>query len=70
MAKLLKELEESGKKVFIPFPKTFVRHGKMHALASGPVRMNFLRRKTSGSTYICALHWPGESSFIDEECVE
>ena len=22
------------------------------------------------STYICARHWPGESSFIDEECAD
>ena len=33
-------------------------------VASG---LNFLRRK---STYICTRHWPGESSFIDEECVD
>ena len=33
--------------------------------------MNFLRRKnTSRSTYICAFHWPGESSFINGECVD
>ena len=24
----------------------------------------------SGLNYICTRHWPGESSFIDEECVD
>ena len=70
MAKITQRVRGIREKSIHTFPKTFVRHGKMHALASGPVRMNFLRRKTSGSTYICALHWPGESSFIDEECVD
>ena len=33
--------------------------------------MNFFAEKNiTRSTYICALHWPGESSFIDEECVD
>ena len=32
--------------------------------------MNFFAEKNiTRSTYIGALHWPGESSFIDEECV-
>ena len=33
--KSLKELEESGKKVFVPFSKPCAKHGKMQALASG-----------------------------------
>ena len=33
--------------------------------------LNFLSEKNiTRSTYICAHHWPGESSFIDEECVD
>ena len=33
--------------------------------------LNFLRKKNiTRSTYICTRHWPGESSFIDEECVD
>ena len=30
----------------------------------------FAEKNVTRSTYICALHWPGESSFIDEDCVD
>ena len=30
----------------------------------------FADKNITRSTYICALHWPGDSSFIDEECVD
>ena len=30
----------------------------------------FAEKNITRSTDICALHWPGESSFIDEECVD
>ena len=30
----------------------------------------FAEKNITRSTYICALHWPGESSFIDKEYVD
>ena len=33
-------------------------------------RKFFAEKNITRSFYICALHWPGESSFIDEECVD
>ena len=30
----------------------------------------FAEKNITRSTYICTRHWPGESSFIDEECVD
>ena len=32
--------------------------------------LNFLSEKNIRSAYVCAHHWPGKSSFIDEECVD
>ena len=41
-----------------------MRHGRVRALEF------FAEKNITRSTYICALHWPGESSVIDEECVD
>ena len=30
----------------------------------------FAEKNITRSTYICTRYWPGESSFIDEECVD
>ena len=63
-------LEESGEKVFIPFPKPSRDMKKCKRWLVACSREFFAEKNTTRSTYICALHWPGENSFIDEECVD
>ena len=55
------------KKSIHTFSKTFVRHGKVQGSACS--REFFVEKNITRSTYVCAIHWPGESSFIHEECV-
>ena len=64
------ELEESGKKVFIPFLKPSRDMEKCKRWLVACSREFFCGENITRSTYICAFHWPGESSFIDEECVD
>ena len=58
--KSLKELEESGKKVFIPFPKPLRDMAKCKRWLVACSREFFTEKNITRNTYICALHWPGE----------
>ena len=55
----LKELQQSGKKVFIPFPKPSQDIEKCKRWLVACSRQFFTEEKISRNTYICALHWPG-----------
>ena len=55
LPKSLKEMKESGQKIFFPFPKP-----KCQRWVTACSRENFDVSKISRNTYICALHWPGE----------
>ena len=54
----LKELQQSGKKVFIPFPKPSQDIEKCKCWLVACSRQFFTEEKISRNTYICALHWP------------
>ena len=58
--KSLKELQESGKKVFIPFPKPSQDIAKCKRWLVACSREFFTEKSISRNTYICALHWPEE----------
>ena len=59
--KSLKDLQESGKKVFIPFPKPSQDIVKCRRWIAACSRQFFTEKSISRNyTYICALHWPGE----------
>ena len=64
--KSLVELEESGKKVFIPFPKPSQDIEKCRRWIVACSREFFTEKNVSRNTYICALHWPGEKGPTDE----
>ena len=64
--KSLLELEESGKKVFIPFPKPSQDVEKCRRWIVACSREFFREKNVSRNTYICALHWPGEKGPTDE----
>ena len=53
------KLEESGKKVFIPFPKPSRDMAKWKRWEVANLR-EFFTEKNIRNTHICALHWPGE----------
>ena len=58
--KSLKELNESGEKVFIPFPKpTGKNFEKCKRWIVACSREHFTDKCITRNTYICALHWPG-----------
>lgn len=58
--KSLKEMEQSGKKVFIPFPKPSQDIMKCKRWMLACSRQFFTENSITRNTYICALHWPGE----------
>ena len=58
-AKSLKELQESGKKVFIPFPKPSQDIAKCKRWLVACSRELLTEKNITRNTYICALHWPG-----------
>lgn len=58
--KSLKELQASGKKVFIPFPKPSQDIAKCKRWLVACSRELFTEKNITRNTYICALHWPGE----------
>ena len=64
--KSLLELEESGKKVFIPFPKLSQDVEKCRRWIVACSQEFFTEKNVSRNTYICALHWPGEKGPIYE----
>ena len=64
--KSLVELEESGKKVFIPFPKPSQDIEKCRGWIVACSLEFFTEKNVSRNTYICALHWPGEKGSTDE----
>ena len=58
--KSLKELNESGDKVFIPFPNpTGKNFEKCKRWIVACLREHFTDKCITRNTYICALHWPG-----------
>ena len=57
--KSLKELQDSGKKVFIPFPKPSQDIAKCKRWLVACSRELFTEKNITRNTYICALHWPG-----------
>ena len=62
----LKEVEKSGQKVFIPFPKPatdLVKCKRWLVACSGEF---FMEKNFNKNTYICALHWPGGKGPTDE----
>ena len=59
----LKKLEESGRKVFIPFVKPLEKCRRWIVACS---RKFSTEQNISRNTYICALHWPGESGPTEE----
>ena len=58
--KSLKEMEKSGKKVFIPFPKPSQGIEKCKRWIVSCSRQFFTEKSITRNTYICALHWLGE----------
>jgi len=64
--KSLLELEESRKKVFIPFPKPSQDVEKCRRWIVACSREFFTEKNVSRNTYSCALHWPGEKGPADE----
>ena len=64
--KSLVELEESGKKVFIPFPKPSEDIEKCRRWIVACLSEFFTEKNVSRNTYIRALHWPGEKGPTDE----
>ena len=55
----LKELKNSGQKVFIPFPKPWRDLAKCKRWIVACSREFFTEKNVNKNTYICALHWPG-----------
>ena len=55
----LKELKNSGQKVFIPFPKPWRDLAKCKRWIVACSREFFTEKNFNKNTYICALHWPG-----------
>ena len=58
--KSLQELQKSGSKVFIPFPKPSQGIDRCQRWINACSRENFIIKNITRNTYICALHWPGE----------
>ena len=65
-AKSLKEVEEAGKKVFIPFPRPSQDIEKCRRWIVACSRQFFTEKNITRNTYICALHWPGEKGPTEE----
>lgn len=66
LPKSLQEMEASGQKAFIPFPKPSQGIEKCQRWVSACSRENFDVSKITRNTYICAVHWPGERGPTDE----
>ena len=65
-SKSLRELQESGKKVFIPFPKPSQDITKCKRWLLACSRKFFMEKNITRNTYVCALHWPGEKGPMAE----
>ena len=64
--KWLKEMDKSGKKVFIPFPKPSQGIEKCKQWIVSCSRQFFTEKSITRNTYICALHWPVEKGLTVE----
>ena len=64
--KSLQEMHAAGRKVFIPFPKPSQGIEKCRRWVSACSRKNFDVSNVNRSTYICAVHWPGEKGPTDK----
>ena len=64
--KSLKEVEKSGRKVFIPFPKPSQDIEKCRRWIVACLRQFFTENNITRNTYVCALHWPGEKGPTEE----
>lgn len=62
----LKELQESGGAVFIPFSKPSQGLEKCQRWINACSREGFSAEKVTRNTYICALHWPGQKGPTDD----
>lgn len=60
LPKSLQEMEASGQKAFIPFPKPSLGLEICQRWITACSREHFDITKITRNTYICALHWPGE----------
>ena len=58
MPQSLKELQESGQKVFIPFVKPWHDLERCKKWVNACSRKNFTTESITKNSYICALHWP------------
>lgn len=66
LPKSLKEMLESGMKIFIPFPKPSQGMQRCQRWVNACCRENFTVNSITRNTCICALHWPGERGPTDE----
>ena len=64
--KSLKQLEESGKKIFIPPLKPSRDMAKCKRWVVACSREFFTEKNITRNTYICALHWPGKKGLTAE----
>ena len=66
---LLKELENSGQKVFIPFPEPAKDLAKCKRWIVACSREFFTEKTVNKNTYICALHCPGAGQLKAQETI-
>ena len=62
----LREMQESAKKIFIPFPKPSQGIDRCQRWITACSRKHFTMNSITRNTYICALHWPGEQGPTQE----
>ena len=66
MPQSLKELQESGQKVFIPLVKPWHDPKRCKKWVSACSRKNFMTKSITKNSYICALHWPKQKGPTEE----
>ncbi|XP_074613320.1 uncharacterized protein LOC141873274 [Acropora palmata] len=66
MPQSLKELQESGQKVFIPFVKPWHDLERCKKWVNACSRKNFTTESITNNSYICALHWPKQKGPTEE----
>ena len=66
MPQSLKELQESGQKVFIPFVKPWHDLERCKKWVNACSRKNFTSESITKNSYICALHWPKQKGPTEE----
>ena len=66
MPQSLKELQESGQKVFIPLVKPWHDLERRKKWVNAFSRKNFTTEGITKTSYICALHWPKQKRTTEE----